>query len=514
MIASTLLVQAAIAQVMPSLPPGTSYSVRRMDPTVFPIISYALLPAPVQRGKPVAQDASPVALREFATLQLVPLLSSIPGLGQVAVQGGDTAEIQVQADIHRLGAYGLTLADVGHTIGASSVLQAVGQLQDRSKLFLAVAESSPNDATAIGSLVVRADDGGIVRVRDIARVVPGVVPQWIRVTEDGHPAVLLNVYEQPDGNAVNVARAVRQALNKVRLPPGVRLVNWYDQSQLVNRSAASVRDAVLIGLLLAGLVLLIFLRSWRIMLIACATVLTTLAVSIIPLSLLGLSFNIMTLGGIAAAVGLLIDDVIVMVEHIARRAHSRDDVLPAAREFMRPLTGSSLATLIVFIPLAFLGGVTGAFSKALSITVGSALLVSYGMTAVLVPLMARGLIDFSHQPDHLVQTGWLSRLHGRLLALFSRRPLLLLPVGLPLLATGWLAYQHVPTGFMPKVDEGGFVLDYYTAAGTSLDETDREVAQVDAILRALPETQTFSRRLGTGLGGDLGKVTMATISSN
>ena len=127
------------------------------------------------------------------------------------------------------------------------------------------------------------------------------------------------------------------------------------------------------------------------------------------------------------------------------------------------------------------------------------------MTAVLVPLMARGLIDFSHQPDHLEQTGWLSRLHGRLLALFSRRPLLLLPVGLPLLATGWLAYQHVPTGFMPKVDEGGFVLDYYTAAGTSLDETDREVAQVDAILRALPETQTFSRRLGTGLGGDLGE---------
>ena len=353
MIASTLLVQAAIAQVMPSLPPGTSYSVRRMDPTVFPIISYALLPAPVQRGKPVAQDASPVALRDFATLQLVPLLSSIPGLGQVAVQGGDTAEIQVQADIHRLGAYGLTLADVAHTIGASSVLQAVGQLQDRSKLFLAVAESSPNDATAIGSLVVRADGGGIVRVRDIARVVPGVVPQWIRVTEDGHPTVLLNVYEQPDGNAVNVARDVRQALNKVALPPGVRLVNWYDQSQLVNRSAASVRDAVLIGLLLAGLVLLIFLRSWRIMLIACATVLTTLAVSIIPLSLLGLSFNIMTLGGIAAAVGLLIDDVIVMVEHIARRAHSRDDVLPAAREFMRPLTGSSLATLIVFIPLAY-----------------------------------------------------------------------------------------------------------------------------------------------------------------
>ena len=512
MVASTLLVQAAIARAMPGLPPGTGYSVRRMDPTVFPIISYALLPPPArdgrderQQSRPGVQAASPVALRDLATLQLVPLLSSIQGLGQVAVQGGDTAEIEVQADIHRLGTYGLTLADLARTIASSTVLQAVGQLQDHGKLFLAVADSTPSDAAGIGALVVRANAGGLVRVRDVARVVPGVVPQWVRVTEDGHPAVLLNVYEQPDGNAVRVARDVRRALAGAALPPGVRLVNWYDQSQLVTRSAASVRDAVLIGLVLAGLVLLGFLRSWRITLIACAAVLATLAVSIIPLSLLGLGFNIMTLGGIAAAVGLLIDDVIVMLEHIARRARSPDDVLPAAREFLRPLTGSSLATLIVFVPLGFLDGVTGAFAKALSITMGSALLVSYGMTAVLVPLLARGLVDFSRVSDHPGDAGWLTRLHGGSLALFSRRPALLLPILLPLLALGWIAYQRVPTGFMPKVDEGGFVLDYYTAAGTSLDETDREMAQVDAILRAMPELDTFSRRLGTGLGGDLGQ---------
>ncbi len=505
MIASTLLLQAAIAQVMPNLPPGTSYSVRRMDPTVFPIISFALLPPRTTPGQPVALGADPIALRDLATLQLVPLLSSIPGLARVLVQGGDTAEIQIQADVHRLAAYSLTLADLARAVGDSTVLQAVGQLQDRSKLFLAVADSSPTSAATIGALVVRADAAGVVRVRDIARVVPGVVPQWVRVTEDGHPAVLLNVYEQPDGNAVNVARDVRQKLADIALPAGVQLVNWYDQSQLVTRSATSVRDAVLIGLLLAGLVLLQFLRSWRITLIACATVVMTLAITIIPLSLLGLSFNIMTLGGIAAAVGLLIDDVIVMVEHIARRAHSRDDVLPAAHEFLRPLTGSSLATLIVFLPLAFLSGVTGAFSKALSITMGSALLVSYGMTAVVVPLMARGLIDFSHFSDHSGEGGWLDRLHGSLLDRFSRRPLLLLPILVPLLAIGWFAYQRVPTGFMPKVDEGGFVLDYYTAAGTSLDETDREMAQVDAILCAMPELRTFSRRLGTGLGADLGE---------
>ena len=505
MTASTLLVQAAITQAMPNLPAGIDYGVRRMDPTVFPIISFALVPPVSKAGQPVAQDADPVALRDLAALQLVPLLSSIPGLGRVVVQGGDTSEIQVQADVHRLAAYGLTLADLGRTVGDSTVLQAVGQLQDRSKLFLAVADSSPTSAAGIGALVVRANAAGVVRVRDVARVAPGAVPQWVRVTEDGNPAVLLNIYEQPDGNAVNVARDVRRKLAGVTLPPGVRLVNWYDQSQLVTQSATSVRDAVLIGLVLAGLVLLLFLRSWRITLIACATVVMTLAVTMIPLSLLGLSFNIMTLGGVAAAVGLLIDDAIVMVEQIARRARSRDDVLPAAREFLRPLTGSSLATLIVFIPLAFLSGVTGAFSKALSVTLASALLVSYGMTAVVVPLMARGLIDYSRLTDHTGAGGWLDRLHGSLLDRFSRRPVLLLPILVPLLAVGWFAYQRVPTGFMPKVDEGGFVLDYYTKAGTSLDETDREMAQVDAILRAMPELRTFSRRLGTGLGADLGE---------
>ncbi len=500
MVASTLLVQAAIAQAMPALPAGTRYSVRRMDPTVFPIISYALLPP---AGRDVSQDAGPVALRDLAMLQIVPLLSSISGLAQVSVQGGDTSEIEVQADVHRLGAYGLTLGDLARAIGDSTVLRAIGQLQDRGKLFLAVADSSPADAATIGALVVRAGAGGVVRVRDIADVVPGVVPQWVRVTEDGRPAVLLNIYEQPDGNAVEIARDISDKLATVPLPAGVRLVNWYDQSQLVTRSVASVRDAVLIGLVLAGLVLLLFLRSWRMTLIACGTVLATLAVTIIPLSLLGLSFNVMTLGGIAAAVGLLIDDVIVMIEHIARRARSGDDVLPAAHEFLAPLAGSSLATLIVFIPLGFLSGVTGAFSKALSITMGSALLVSFGMTALVVPLLTRGLIDFSRWTDRSDQGSRLARAHGWLLAVLSRRAWLLLPILLPLLGLGWVAYQRVPTGFMPKVDEGGFVMDYYTTAGTSLAETDREMMQVDAILHALPELDTFSRRLGTGLGGDL-----------
>ena len=505
MISSTLLVDAAIAQILPDLPPGTGYDVRRMDPTVFPIDSYALM----------SDTVSGIALRDLAKYQIVPLLTAIPGLGQVNVQGGNTAEVEVQADPHRLEAYGLSMTDLSDALAKANVLQAVGRLQDNHKLYLVMADHSITRIDKIGDVVVRSDPAGIVRVRDVASVRNGVVPEWIRVVEDGKPAVLFNVYEQPNGNAVRIAADVRAKLAQFKLPPGVRMVNWYDQSELVTQSAGSVRDAVLIGLVLAALVLLFFLRSWRVTLVAVLVVPATLAASILVLSLLGMSFNIMTLGGIAAAVGLLIDDVIVMVEHIARRAGAPASgggivgsaaVLPAGREFMSPLTGSSLATLIVFIPLGFLSGVTGAFSKALSITMAAALAISYLMTAFVVPVLARQLVNFDRWQDPgAAGNGWLERSHGWVLDKLFARPWLFAVALVPLLAIGWFAYNAVPTGFMPKVDEGGFILDYYTPPGTSLIETSREMSEVDAMLSAIPEVATFSRRLGTGLGADLGE---------
>jgi multidrug efflux pump subunit AcrB len=503
MVASTLLTDAAIAQTLPSLPPGTAYDVRRMDPTVFPIISYALQ----------SDRLSPVALRDLAQYQIVPLLSSISGLARVDVQGGETQEIEVLADPHRLAAYGMGMTDLAAALSAGNVLQAVGRVEDRNKLYLVVSDHSVSKLAEVGNILVRADAAGVVRVRDVAQVQDGVMPQWTRVVEDGKPAVLLNVFEQPDGNALQIAAAVRGKLASFQLPAGVRIVNWYDQSQLVTQSAGSVRDAVLIGLALAALVLVLFLRSLRVTLIAVLVVPATLATTVLVLSLVGMSFDIMTLGGIAAAVGLLIDDVIVMIEHIARRAGAADSsgavagvaaVLPAAREFMQPLTGSSLATLIVFVPLSFLSGVTGAFSKALSITMGAALVISYLMTALVVPVIARRIINFRRWRDPgAAGGGLLERVHTWLLDRLFRHPWILGVLLLPLLALGYIASGAVPTGFMPAVDEGGFVMDYFTKPGTSLSESSREIAQVDAILHATPEVATFSRRLGAGLGGDL-----------
>jgi multidrug efflux pump subunit AcrB len=510
MIASTLLVDTAVGRTLPSLPSGTQYDVRRMDPTVFPIISYAL----------VSDSADPAALQDFARYQITPLLSSITGLARIGVQGGDTSEVQVLADPHRLAGYGLSMTDLAAAIRNGNVLSAVGQVQDRGRLSLVIADRSVASAAQVGDIVVKAASAGVVRVRDVATVQDGAVPVWQRIVEDGRPAVLFNIYEQPDGNAVRIAQQVEQKLAGLKLPPGVKLVNWYDQSQLVTQSVSSVRDAVLIGLVLAGLVLLWFLRSWRVTLVAVIVVPATLAATVLVLSMLGMSFNIMTLGGIAAAVGLLIDDVIVMVEHIARRAGATGPdgkpagnlaVTPAAREFLAPLTGSSMATLIVFLPLSFLTGVTGAFSKALSVTMAAALAISWAMTAFVVPILVRRLVDFdtwrdpgeSH-PDGPGE-GTVARVHDRTLDRLTARPWLLAAIAVPLLAIGYIGYSNVPTGFMPKVDEGGFVMDYYTAAGTSLDESGRQIGQIDAMLHANPEVLTFSRRLGTGLGGDLGQ---------
>src|ERR1700719_1365492 len=273
LVAATLNVDSAVAKVLPGLPAGTRYDVRRMDPTVFPIISYALL----------SNNLSPVALRDLAQYRIVPLLSAIPGLARVAVQGGEQREIEVEADPHKLSFFGLGFNDVAIALAAANVLQAVGKLEDHDKLYLVVSNQTLVTLDDIRNVVIRADTTGVVRLRDLATVKDSFVPQWIRVVEDGKPAVLFNVYEQPDGNAVQIAAGVKAKLASFNLPPGVRMVKWYDQSDLVTQSAGSVRDAVLIGLVLAAIVLILFLRSWRVTLIAVLVVPATLATAILVL---------------------------------------------------------------------------------------------------------------------------------------------------------------------------------------------------------------------------------------
>ncbi|TWB40879.1 CzcA family heavy metal efflux pump [Nitrospirillum viridazoti] len=497
MTTAELQVNAAVGQVLPTLPAGSTATVRRMEPTVFPIIAYSL----------TSDTLSPTRLRDLAQYQLRPLLASIEGVAEVGVAGGAEQEFQVIADPDRLLAHGLAFEDVVKAVGNASLVQAVGRIEDHYKLFLVVSDNSLGGLDAVRHVVLSSGAGGVVTVGDVAQVVDGTVPQWTRVTAGGRDAVLLNVYQQRDGNSVRIAAAVRDRLAAASLPKGVTVSNWYDQSQLVLASAASVRDAVLIGIVLAALVLWLFLRDLRITLIAALVVPAALAATVALLSVLRLSFNIMTLGGMAAAVGLIIDDAIVMVEHIVRRLReghgNGGGVLAAAREFTRPLAGSSAATLVIFVPLAFLDGVTGAFFQALSLTMASGLAFSFIITWLAVPLAVERLVDI-HKPHGAGRVqAWVDDRYGRLSARLLVRPWLALAGLLPLIVLGGLAYRAVGSGFMPDMDEGGFVLDYRSAPGTAISETARLLHQVDVILADTPDVATWSWRIGAGLGGEL-----------
>ncbi|RFP21852.1 efflux RND transporter permease subunit [Duganella sp. BJB488] len=502
MAGATLEVNAAIAQVLGQLPAGTQMTTRRMDPTVFPIIAYSL----------VSSTLSPVQLRDLAEYQLRPLLSSVNGVSSVQTMGGALEEYRVTVDPVRLRAHDLTLDEVARTLAAANVLSAVGRLEDHYKLYLVMSDTRLQSLAQIRQTVLRNAAGAMVRLADVGTVEQAVVPEWTRVTADGRDAVLFSVYQQPGSNSVQIAADVKAKLAEYRrnIPAGVRIASWYDQSELVTESAASVRDAVLIGIGLSALVLLVFLRNVKVTMIAVVVVPAVLASTVLLLSVLGMSFNIMTLGGMAAAVGLIIDDAIVMIEHIVRRLQGgrgemHERVISAAIEFTRPLAGSSASTLVIFAPLAFLSGVTGAFFKALSLTMAAALFISFLLTWLAVPLLAERFLkarDAEPHPESRLLL-WLQRHYRRTLTALFRRPLLALPAVAALVMIGILAFRAVGSGFMPAMDEGGFVLDYRSQPGTALSETDRLLRQVEQIVRDTPDVDSYSRRTGTGLGGGL-----------
>jgi CzcA family heavy metal efflux pump len=500
---ATLQAQSSISEILGTLPQGTSMQVRRMDPTVFPVLAYSL----------TSKQQSLSALHDLAQFQMRPLLSSVEGVARVDVTGGATDEFEVAVDPARLAAYKLSLADVSKAISASNVLMATGRIEDHYKLYLVIADATITKLDDLRNVVVSANGPAQIRLGDVATVRVGVTPQWMRVTADGQDAVLVNIYQQPGANSVAMAKAIRAKLSvfQSQMPPGVRLANWYDQSELVTAAASSVRDAIMIGVVLAALTLFVFLRNWKITAIAVALVPVVMAATILLLDVFGMGFNIMTLGGMAAAVGLVIDDAIVMIEHIVRRMreggasafHGR--VMAAALEFTRPLAGSSGATLIIFVPLAFLSGVTGAFFKALSITMASALFISFMVTWLAVPILCDRWLKPKDAEEHTESrlATWMNTRYAALIGRVSARPVLVLTGLVPLVVVAAFAFTRVGSGFMPTMDEGGFVLDYHTEPGTSISETDRLMKQVEAIVSANPNVATYSRRTGAGLGGDL-----------
>src|SRR5467141_1178454 len=501
MVSAMLQCQSQVNKILPSLPPGTSFEVERMDPTVFPVIAYSL----------TSDSHSLIELRDLALYTLRPALSTVSGVARVTVQGGRVEEYRVNVDPDKLQSFKLTLAEVASALSASNVQVAVGHLEQYNKLYLVVSDTRFQKFEEIERTVLRSTPDGVVLLEDVAQVEHSSEPQWIRVTADGHDAVLFQVYQQPTGNTVEIASGIKAKLREMKkqIPDGVKIADWYDQSDLITASEYSTRDAVLIGIVLAAIVLLAFLRDWKVTLIATLTVPAVLAATILLLYVLKMSFNIMTLGGMAAAVGLIIDDAIVMVEHIVRRARgsaegdARSRVLRAASEFTNPLVGSSAATIIIFTPLAFLSGVTGAFFKALSLTMAASLIISFFVAWLAVPIVCAQLLKRKDADieEHGAFTRRVHEIYRTNMQRFLRQPRFVIVFLVPLLLLGFVAFKNVGSGFMPVMDEGGFILDYISPPGTSLAETDRLLRQVESVLQETPEVQTYSRRTGLQLGG-------------
>ncbi len=499
----TLQVESALARVLPSLPQGTHFEVRRMNPTaLYPVTSYSLI------SKTIGQ----VDLRNIALHELVPLLSAVPGVASVSVQGGAKREYRVDVHPDLLVSYHLSFNDVVKALSFSNILQVVGRVKDQHKMLLAISDTHIKSLDAIRHTIIRSGGDGIIELGDVATVKKDVAPQTSIIDEDGQPAVILQVFQQPDGNTVQVVQNVAQALAGFRdkIPQGVKIRNWYDQSQLVIESAHSVRDAIFIGIGLAALVLYLFLRDAAITLTAIIAVPAVLSATVLLLYVLGMSFNIMTLGGMAAAIGLIVDDAIVMIEQIVRhigndKSKRHENVRRSIREFLPPLAGSSASTVIIFLPLAFLSGVTGAFFKALSLTMACALTVSFFVAWFAIPLLADHLAG-SHDEDSSEGGRFFKHVlfvYRNLFAHFIKRPWLAAIPVVVLVGLGGFAYLHVGSGFMPAMDEGGFILDYASPPGTSLKDTNALLEQVGKILKHTPEVLTYSRRTGQQLGGGL-----------
>ena len=502
MVASTLGVQAALATVAQSLPPGVTTTVRRSDPTIFPVLGLAL----------TSSTTSAAGLRQLADVQLRPLLTTVPGVAGVDILGSSPPEITVEADPARLQPLGLTLDDIVTALKASNSVAGIGRIESRHRLYLALVENRVADPAAIAAIPIKtgkAGGAGLVTLGQVATIARTAAPAYTRVTADGRDAVLVNIRQTPTADAVALVAAVDARLKAAALPRDVRVSPFYDQSELVRDAATSVRDAILIGAALAGVVLFVFLRSPRLMVITAAMLPAVLAAACLALYALGLSFNMMTLGGMAAAVGLVVDDAVVMLEHLMRRMQERSPLptLSAAAEMAKPLFGSTAATVVVFLPLAFISGVTGGFFKSLAITITSSLVVSLLYARYVIPLVAAAWLtpkDAAAADKAEKMMGGLTQRYARVIDRgFDRPGLFTGIIAAVLIVLGGIAYTKVQSGFMPKMDEGGFILDYKAKPGAALSDTDALLRRAEAIVRATPEVVSYSRRTGIQLGGGL-----------
>ena len=503
-----LYVLGRLSQIRAKLPPTATVQVHRLTFLAFPILGVSL----------TSDTRQATDLWETARYDLYPRFLRIQGVARINLVGGRVPEYHVVVDPAKLDANQLTFAQVEQALANTNLFTPAGMHEENYQLYLTTVDNRLHSQREIEEVILAWVNQAPIRIRDVAVVRRGPAPQFNRVTADGKEAVLLNIYGQPDCNTVQIAEDLHRYLDQLRreLPPDMQMAFFYDQSQFVREGVRSVWDAIFLGLALSVVVLFVFLRSWRATVVAAVVIPVTVLLTLIGLRLLGMSFNLMTLGGIAAVVGIVIDDAIVVVEAIYSKVEAGlaplAAVAGAIREVGPALVGSTMTPVVVFIPLAFVDGVTGVFFRVLAITMVISLLISLLLAVTWTPVTAGLLIrkkgtgpifrkmakPISGKLD-LSPFSTLTALYAGLIRRTLRRPALA-GVGLAAVVGGgmWL-YGQLKTDFLPAMDEGAFVIDYFSRPGTSLTETNRMLMHVEEILRKTPEVESFSRRTGARL---------------
>jgi multidrug efflux pump subunit AcrB len=532
-------VNAALARLASTLPATAKISSDRLEFSTFPIMGYGL----------TSDSVSQRQLWEIATYDLKPRLASLSGVGTIIIQGGEAPEFHIVPDPAKLRAASVNVSDILAAVDRSNIIESPGLFEQNHKLYLGLISGQAHNAQNISNIFVKnSPSGSPVSVGDVSQVTPSFEPNFTIVTANGKPAVLLNINRQRGSNTLQVAEAVQAEMRRIEktMPSGVHVSTFYDQSWIVGQSIKSVRDAILIGLLLASAVLVLFLRDWGTSFIAGMVIPISLLVTFIVLKLLGESFDLMTLGGMAAAVGLIIDDAIVVLENVTLHREAGEGryeaVAMTLRELSLPLVGSTLTPIVVFLPLVAITGVTGVFFRAMAVTIGAALLTSLALALTWTPTLCLYLLkkpagedhratDERHdagaaaaaevlngseggmkgveinrllqaEEEHLMQGffGRVIRFYEEWFRRGLKRPIWVPALTVVLIVASYVCYQHIGSDLLPKMDEGSFIIDYVTPPGSSLTETNRMVSHIVQIVQSIPEVSSTSRRTGLQLG--------------
>jgi multidrug efflux pump subunit AcrB len=523
-------VNSAVSSVRSLLPPTAELRTNRLTFASFPIIGYSL-----------TSDSVPqTELWQMATYDIKPRLNRLNGVATVVVQGGQEPEFQITPDPARMLEAHVTVPDILEAVRRTNLIDSPGLLARNHQLFLGLVSAQVHNAPEISQIVIKTTKDGIpVRVEQVASVAASVKPVYTIVTANAKPAVLLSINRQPDSNTVQVADEVHQEIQRIAptLPHGAELRTFYDQSLIVKSAISSVRDAILIGLVLASIILVVFLRDWGTSVVAGLVIPVTMLVTFIALKLLGESFNLMTLGGLAAAVGLVIDDAIVVVENIVLHRDAGEGpieaIQSALKEITIPLVGSTVTPVVVFLPLISITGVTGTFFRALAVTMAVSLFTSLALALVWTPNLSLHLLrkrkaagtQRESSEEALISAlpaatqeeetrrlmaaeeasmtgffGHIIRFYERWLRRALEHPLWLGALCIALSIGAYFCFRSLGTDLLPNMDEGGFVMDYIMPAGSSLEETNRVLTHIERIIRAVPEVESTSRRTGMQLG--------------